>query len=117
MVAYRTAALLKLPLTATGSYNAIHSQFFLTKPETRSLYDLARVTFSTRDGNPIRMKAPTIANSVLGNFDVANLFVFNTGKLHTLCDFERTSLPGQTGILIECEIGLCCGDGNGIATA
>lgn len=28
-----------------------------------------------------------------------------------------TCLPGQTGILIECEIGLCCGDGNGIATA
>ena len=28
-----------------------------------------------------------------------------------------TCLPGQTGILIGCEIGLCCGDGDRIATA
>ena len=28
----------------------------------------------------------------------------------------RTCLPGQTGILIAGKIGLCCGDGNGIAT-
>ena len=31
--------------------------------------------------------------------------------------FVGTCLPGQTGILIGCEIGLCCGDGDRIATA
>ena len=89
---------------------AAHFHDVIGRP-TKELYSVAGLLLIKEFMNWSNERA---ADSYM--FDVSIQYALNL-KPHQQSMCERsTCLPGQTGILVAGENGLCCGDGNGIAT-
>ena len=93
----------------------------LVEGETKwvsSARELLEVNYCLRDAKSVA-KSQRVDLAINSNVVFARPRMLRMQTTHCIEseDYLSTCLPGQTGILMECEIGLCCVDGNGIATA